>query len=107
MATALSTSSTPGAEVARLQEIAGRLRLDIIEMLHLAGSGHPGGSLSAIDIVTCLFFSRMRHDPKRPTWPERDRFVLSKGHAVPALYAAMAEAGYFPKEELKTLRRLG
>jgi len=107
MATALSTSSAPGAEVARLQEIAGRLRLDIIEMLHQAGSGHPGGSLSAIDIVTCLFFSRMRHDPRRPTWPERDRFVLSKGHAVPALYAAMAQAGYFPREELKTLRRLG
>lgn len=93
------------SDVRRLKEIAGRLRLDIIEMLQLAGSGHPGGSLSAIDIITCLFFARMRHDPRNPHWPERDRFVLSKGHAVPALYAVLAEAGYFPKEELKTLRR--
>lgn len=99
------TAPTP-SELWRLKEIAARLRIDIIEMLARAGSGHPGGSLSATDIVTCLFFSRMRHDPKRVDWPDRDRFVLSKGHAVPVLYAAMAEAGYFPRQELMTLRKL-
>jgi len=101
-----STAASP-EEIARLQEISGRLRITIIEMLHKAGSGHPGGSLSAIDIITALYFARMKHDPKRPDWPERDRFVLSKGHGVPALYAVMAEMGYFPKEELMTLRELG
>jgi len=95
------------ADVTRLKEISGRLRLDIIEMLHKAGSGHPGGSLSVIDLITCLYFARMRHDPKKPDWTERDRLVLSKGHAVPALYAVMAEAGYFAKDELKTLRQMG
>jgi transketolase len=95
------------SEIQRLRQISSKLRLDIIEMLFRAGSGHPGGSLSAIDIVTSLYFSRMRHDPKRPDWPDRDRFILSKGHAVPAQYAAMAEAGYFPREELWTLRKLG
>ncbi len=103
---AVAQTVTRSSEIARLQEIAARLRIDIIEMLAKAGSGHPGGSLSAIDILTCLYFSRMRYDPKRPDWPERDRFILSKGHAVPALYAAMAEAGYFPRQELMTLRRL-
>src|SRR4051812_18711088 len=105
MSTAQKQNSTQ--EVARLREIAGRLRLDIIEMLHKAGTGHPGGSLSAIDIITCLYFSKMRHDPARPSWPERDRFVLSKGHAVPALYAVMAEAGYFKRELLFALRQTG
>ena len=103
---AVAQTVTRSSEIARLQEIAARLRIDIIEMLAKAGSGHPGGSLSAIDILTCLYFSRMRYDPKRPDWPERDRFILSKGHAVPALYAVMAEAGYFPRQELMTLRRL-
>jgi transketolase len=97
----------PAVDVPRLKEISGRLRLDIIEMLHKAGSGHPGGSLSVIDLVATLFFSKMRHDPKRPDWAERDRLVLSKGHAVPALYAVMAEAGYFDKKELQTLRQMG
>src|SRR5205814_4101498 len=86
------------SEVARLQQIAHQLRIDDVEMIAKAGSGHPGGSLSAMDVITCLYFSRMRHDPKRPDWPDRDRFVLSKGHAVPALYCAMAEAGYFSKD---------
>src|SRR6516165_6579174 len=102
-----STETTASPEIARLREIAGRLRVTIIEMLHKAGSGHPGGSLSCIDIITALYFARMKHDPKRPDWKERDRFVLSKGHGVPALYAVMAEAGYFPKEELMTLRERG
>ncbi len=103
---ALAPSPSTPSELRRLKEIAARLRIDIIEMLARAGSGHPGGSLSATDLVACLFFSRMRHDPKRVDWPERDRFVLSKGHAAPVLYAAMAEAGYFPRQELMTLRRL-
>ena len=76
-------------------------------MLAQSGSGHPGGSLSAADIVTCLFFHTLRHDPKNPQWEDRDRFVLSKGHACPVVYAAMAISGYFPKELLGTLRKLG
>jgi transketolase len=95
------------ADVARLETVARDCRVQIIRMLTHAGSGHPGGSLSVIDIVTTLLFARMRHDPRRPTWADRDRLVLSKGHAVPALYAAMARAGYFPEERLITLRKLG
>jgi transketolase len=76
-------------------------------MLAHAGSGHPGGSLSVIDILVTLFFGRLRHDPKRPDWPDRDRVVLSKGHAVPALYSVLAAAGYFPEKLLITLRKLG
>lgn len=91
----------------RISQIARSMRRDIIEMISAAGSGHPGGSLSATDIVATLFFGVMRHDPQRPDWEERDRFVLSKGHAAPVLYAALAEAGYFGKEHLKTLRKLG
>jgi len=90
-----------------LEQTARRLRVEILKMLNLAKSGHTGGSLSAIDILTVLFFNRMRHDPSLPSWEDRDRFVLSKGHAAPALYACLAEAGYFPREDLKTLRRLG
>ena len=90
-----------------LSRIAKTLRRDILSMLNAAGSGHPGGSLSAVEIVTALYFRIMRHDAKQPHWPDRDRFILSKGHAAPVLYAALAEAGYFPKDELPTLRRLG
>jgi len=90
---------------ARLEAIARECRVQIIRMLTHAGSGHPGGSLSVIDLLVALYFGRLRHDPKRPDWPERDRVVLSKGHAVPALYTVMAEAGYFPVEELITLRK--
>lgn len=87
---------------------AARMRADIVEMIHEAGSGHPGGSLSAADIVATLYFGEvMRHDPFRPEWPERDRFILSKGHAAPVLYAALAEAGYFGRDQLGTLRKLG
>lgn len=87
--------------------MARRLRRHIVAMIGAAGSGHPGGSLSAVEIVTALYFGVMRHDPKNPKWEDRDRFVLSKGHAAPLLYAALAEAGYFPIEELSTLRKLG
>ncbi len=89
-----------------LEAKARRLRWDIIKMVGLARSGHPGGSLSAADIVTTLFFHEMRHNPDDKDWPDRDRFVLSKGHAAPVLYAALAESGYFPKEDLWTLRKM-
>lgn len=94
-------------KIAQLQEKARQLRVDIVKALHKSQSGHTGGSLSAIDMVTALYFHTMRHNPADPAWPERDRFVLCKGHAAPALYVALAEAGYFPKEDLMTLRRLG
>src|SRR3990172_1554234 len=90
----------------KLSEIARECRVQIIRMLTHAGSGHPGGSLSAIDILTVLVFGRMRYDPKRPDWPDRDRLILSKGHGVPALYAVLARAGYFPESQLPTLRKL-
>jgi transketolase len=100
-------SRGPGRPVAELEGIARRLRADIVTMLEAAGSGHPGGSLSAIDVLTALWFHEMRHRPEDPKWKDRDRFVLSKGHAVPALYAVYAEAGYLRREELPTLRKLG
>jgi len=90
-----------------LQGIARKLRRHVITMISTAGSGHPGGSLSAADIVTALYFRVMRHDPANPHWPDRDRFILSKGHAAPVLYAALAESGYFPLEWLTTLRKTG
>jgi transketolase len=76
-------------------------------MTHAAKSGHPGGSLSAAELMSVLYFSKMRHDPSNPDWEDRDRFVLSKGHVAPVLYAALAEAGYFPIEDLMTLRKIG
>lgn len=94
-------------KIAQLQEKARLLRVDIVKALHKSQSGHTGGSLSAIDMVAALYFHTMKHNPADPSWPERDRFVLCKGHAAPALYVALAEAGYFPKEDLMTLRRLG
>lgn len=93
--------------IGKLEEKARLLRADILKMLHRAQSGHTGGSLSAIDIVTALYFSKMSHNPADPQWDGRDRFVLCKGHAAPAQYAALAEAGYFPREDLMMLRRLG
>ncbi len=94
-------------DIVSLKEKASTLRIEILKMLTEAGSGHTGGSLSAADIVTALYFSKMRHDPKDPKWRERDRFILSKGHAAPVLYAALALSGYFDKKLLKTLRKLG
>src|SRR5215475_7628374 len=95
--------------IAELQEIAKRVRRDIIEMTGAAKSGHPGGSLSAVEILVELYFNHMRIDPKNPQWSDRDRFILSKGHAAPVLYAVMAEAGYTetPLDKLNTLRKLG
>ena len=92
--------------VVELREMAKKLRRHIITMIATASSGHPGGSLSAADIVTALYFKVLRHNPRNPQWQDRDRFILSKGHAAPILYAALAESGYFPVEELATLRKL-
>ncbi|OHW62074.1 transketolase 2 [Andreesenia angusta] len=90
-----------------LQQIANGLRKDIIKMLCESKSGHPGGSLSACEILSVLYFDEMNIDPKNPNMEDRDRFVISKGHGAPVLYAALAERGYFPKEELKKLRKTG
>jgi transketolase len=86
---------------------ANAIRQDVVRMLAEAKSGHPAGSLGLADVFTALYFSVLRHDPKRPDWPERDRFVLSNGHVCPVLYAALAGAGYFPKERLMSLRKFG
>lgn len=94
-------------KIDRLKEIARELRKDVIEMIYAAGSGHPGGSLSAADIITALFFDVMNYDAKNPKVEERDRFILSKGHAAPILYAALAKAGYFDRSLLMSLRKLG
>src|ERR1700757_3920186 len=95
--------------VTEMQVIAKRVRREIIEMIGAAKSGHPGGSLSAVELVVELYFNTMRIDPKNPKWPLRDRFILSKGHAAPVLYAVMAEAGYpdTPLDKLNTLRKMG
>lgn len=95
------------ASIVLVEEKARQIRRDIIQMLSQAGSGHTGGSLSAADIVSCLYFWEMNLDPDRPDWENRDRFVLSKGHAAPVLYAALAEKGYFPRKEILRLRQLG
>jgi transketolase len=107
----VSPEGTPEANifdfsVAELGEMAKRLRRHVITMTATAGSGHPGGSLSAADIITALYFKVMHHNPKNPQWAHRDRFILSKGHAAPILYAALAESGYLPVPELTTLRKL-
>ncbi|MCJ7426350.1 MAG: transketolase [Dehalococcoidales bacterium] len=94
------------ASVAEMEAMAKKLRRHIITMIGKAGSGHPGGSLSAVEILTALYFKLMRHKPQDPHWEDRDRFILSKGHAAPLLYAVLAECGYFPVEELLTLRQL-
>jgi len=91
---------------AELREMSKKLRRHVITMIATAGSGHPGGSLSAADIITALYFKVLRHNPQDPQWSDRDRFILSKGHAAPILYAALAETGYFPVAELATLRKL-
>lgn len=97
----------PKKTLPEIQALAKQVRREIIVMIGEAKSGHPGGSLSAVEIVLTLYFDIMRHDPANPKWPDRDRFVLSKGHAAPVLYAAMAEAGYTPLDQLNTLRKLG
>ena len=90
-----------------LQKVANEVRKDIVTAVHAAKAGHPGGSLSAADVFTYLYFEEMNIDPKNPKKEDRDRFVLSKGHTAPGLYSALAQRGYFPVEDLKTLRHLG
>lgn len=116
-----ASADSPAEAVAFLQEkssltvlsleemaaMAKKLRRHVITMTGKAGSGHPGGSLSAVETVTALYFKCLRHNPANPCWADRDRFVLSKGHAAPLLYAALAESGYFDVDELATLRALG
>src|SRR5246127_3130816 len=95
------------SNAAELAAICKRMRREFIEMITAAKSGHPGGSLSATEIVVTLYFDVMRHDPANPKWKDRDRFILSKGHCCPVLYSVMAECGYTPKDKLNTLRKLG
>lgn len=97
----------PAELIADLEGKAKEFRREIIKMIAAAGSGHPGGSLSVIDILTVLYFRVLRHDPKNPSWPDRDRLFLSKGHASAALYTCLAHAGYFPTEWLGSFRKLG
>ncbi len=94
-------------QIRDLEAKAQTIRRDIVTMLAAAGSGHPGGSLSSVEIVTALYFHVMRLKPEEPLWQDRDRFILSKGHAAPLLYAVLAERGFFPVDELQTLRKLG
>jgi transketolase len=94
-------------DIKQLQAIARKIRLNIIQMVGVGQRGHLGGSCSIADVVTALYFSKMRHDPANPKWPDRDRFLLSKGHAALVQYAALAECGYFPKEELLKVKRCG
>jgi transketolase len=93
--------------VDELKRIANRIRVEIIKMIGAAGSGHPGGSLSAVELLVALYFRVLRHDPQNSAWPDRDRFILSKGHGCPVLYATYAEAGYIDPALLSTLRKLG
>jgi transketolase len=97
----------PADVVASLESNALQTRRDIIRMTYAAGSGHPGGSLSVTDVLTALVFHELKIDPNRPDWAERDRLVLSKGHAAPALYSSLSLRGFLPREELRTLRKLG
>jgi transketolase len=109
MTTSLA-SRLPSTRIESLQEmtlLATRLRIAIVKMIGAAGSGHPGGSLSEVELLVALYFRVMRHDPGYPGWRDRDRFILSKGHGCPALYAVLAEAGYLEPEQLNTLRKLG
>jgi len=101
-----SPAEVKSLSVKEMEAMAKKLRRHIITMTGKAGSGHPGGSLSAVEIVTALYFGLLRHKPSDPQWTDRDRFILSKGHAAPLLYAALAECGYLPIEELITLRQL-
>jgi transketolase len=105
--TSIDSGNLFNFSIPQLEAKATVIRRHIVTMLAKAGSGHPGGSLSAVEILTTLYFKLLRYRPLEPRWPDRDRFVLSKGHAAPVLYAALAEAGYFPVEELSTLRKLG
>jgi len=98
---------TKTSDPVKLTQLSWKLRKDIVRMIHKAGSGHPGGSLSVIDILVALFFSEMNHRPSEPDWPERDRFILSKGHGCSALYAVFSEIGVYPPGQIWTFREMG
>lgn len=98
---------TPITSIEELKPICTKMRIEIVKMIGAAGSGHPGGSLSEVELLVSLYFGVLRHDPKKPGWSDRDRFILSKGHGCPALYAVMAETGYIDHGVLGTLRKLG
>ena len=102
----LTKNRTLDERVKDLEQVAQEVRLNIVDMIYTAQSGHPGGALSAADIVTALYFDIMKFDPKNPKWSDRDRFILSKGHACPVWYACLAMTGFFPIKELKTLRQI-
>lgn len=99
--------SSQNIDINSLKTKAIQFRKEILEVLYLAGSGHPGGSLSAVEILITLYSCKLKYNPKDPQWPDRDRLIISKGHATPAVYVTLANYGYFPKEELKTFRKLG
>ncbi|HBO45602.1 MAG TPA: transketolase, partial [Planctomycetaceae bacterium] len=104
----MSVIDMPSLEVVQdLTRWSRLLRYDALRMISMANSGHPGGCMSMADILSCLYFHVLRVDPARPDWPDRDRFILSKGHCAPILYAALARRGFFPLEHLKTLRQIG
>lgn len=94
-------------DVAALKEIARQVRLDILESTFAAGSGHPGGSMSAVEVILSLYYREMKYNPEEPHWPDRDRFILSKGHACPVLYSVLSRVGFFPHEEILRFRKLG
>jgi transketolase len=98
---------TPNDRTAELRSIAGLLRKDVLQMVHTAGSGHCGGCLSSAEVIAVLYFAVLRVDPGNPNWPDRDRFIASKGHCAPLIYAALARRGFFPPEELQGLRSIG
>ena len=103
----MTTAAPPAHSVAELKAVAKRVRADIVRMVYAAQSGHPGGSLSAVELGVSLFWNHLRCDPEQPGWPERDRFILSKGHATPFYYSILAERGYFSTELLASFRSLG
>jgi transketolase len=108
MSTIADVTAAPRIESpVELKRLANRLRIEIVKMIGTAGSGHPGGSLSEVELLSALYFRVLLHNPRDPRWQERDRFILSKGHGCPALYAVMAEAGYIDRSALGTLRKLG
>jgi transketolase len=94
-------------DIKELQQLSKQLRVTVLKMLNKAGSGHTGGSLSCVEILVAVYKTRLWYNPREPNWSDRDRFILSKGHAAPTLYALLAEEGFFPKEDLFTLRKIG
>jgi transketolase len=102
----MSTNTKKDLSIKELQDLAKKIRRDIVTMIGTAGSGHPGGSLSAVEMLITLYFKVLRHNPTDPHWSDRDRFILSKGHAAPVLYATLSACGYLPEEELCTIRKI-